>query len=177
MYVRDQLGKENKLANCLILFVSLFPKQTIVLKKRGGGNPCSTHKVLFRTQSSIYLALSSVFSSIHLVNFKSVLNNVKQSDGHSRENQLVLLCDLGQRPLEPHQKHDWKSHIAPLVYAYNCTRHESTGMSPFSLMFGRDPLLPVDWAFGLDSNQTQKVPLTKYMDSLKARLKHSFELP
>ena len=43
-------------------------------------------------------------------------------------------------------------------------------------MFGRDPLLPVDWAFGLDSNQTQKVPLTKYMDSLKARLKHSFEL-
>ena len=49
-------------------------------------------------------------------------------------------------------------------------------MSPFSLMLGRDPLLPVDLVFGLDSNQTQKVPLTKYMDSLKARLKHSFEL-
>ena len=86
----------------------------------------------------------------------------------------TLLDMLGT--LEPHQKHDWKSHIAPLVYAYNCTRHESTGMSPFSVVFGRDPLMPVDLAFGLDSNQTQKVPLTKYMDSLKARLKHSFEL-
>ena len=86
----------------------------------------------------------------------------------------TLLDMLGT--LDPHQKHDWKSHIAPLVYASNCTRHESTGMSPFSLIFGRDPLLPVDLAFGLDSNQTQKVPLTKYMASLKARLKHSLEL-
>ena len=73
-------------------------------------------------------------------------------------------------------KSDWKSYIAPLVHAYNCTRHKFTGFSPFSLMCGRDPRLPVDLAFGLDRNDEEKVPLTKYVDNLRSRLKKSFDL-
>ena len=41
----------------------------------------------------------------------------------------TLLNMLGT--LEEHQKQDWKSFVAPLVHAYNATRHDSTGFSPY----------------------------------------------
>lgn len=43
-------------------------------------------------------------------------------------------------------------------------------------MCGRDPRLPVDLAFGLDRNDEEKVPLTKYVDNLRSHLKKSFDL-
>lgn len=47
------------------------------------------------------------------------------------------------------QKSNWKESLNKLVYAYNCTRCEVTGYSPFYLLFGRSPRLPVDMLFGL----------------------------
>jgi hypothetical protein len=52
------------------------------------------------------------------------------------------------KTLEPDQKQNWKAHVAPLVHAYNCTRHDSTGFTPFYLMFGRTPRLPLDIFLG-----------------------------
>lgn len=49
------------------------------------------------------------------------------------------------------QKSNWKESINKLMYAYNCTRCEVTGYSPFYLLFGRSPRLPVDMLFGLYS--------------------------
>ena len=43
-----------------------------------------------------------------------------------RFNQTLLKM-LGT--LEDHQKQDWKSYVAPLVHAYNATRHDSTFFS------------------------------------------------
>ena len=94
-------------------------------------------------------------------------------NGMTERYNRTLLGMLGT--LQPHQKSDWKSHIAPLVHAYNCTRHESTNFSPYSLMFGRDPHLPVDLKFGLTEDQEAE-PLTQYVDKLRTRLKESFEL-
>lgn len=85
----------------------------------------------------------------------------------------TLLDMLGT--LEPNQKSDWKRYIGPLVHAYNCTRHESTGFSPFSLMFGRDPHLPVDLKYGLVQTGPAKT-LTKYVDDLRTKMKESFAL-
>ena len=46
--------------------------------------------------------------------------------------------------LTPEQKKDRKSHVPALVHAYNCTRNTATGFSPYFLLFGREPRLPVD---------------------------------
>ncbi len=65
--------------------------------------------------------------------------------------------------LDHKEKADWTSHIGPLVHAYNSTRHDTTGQSPFFLMFGREPRLPVDLAFGLDQNERRQ-RLGKYAE-------------
>ena len=59
----------------------------------------------------------------------------------------TLLGMLGT--LEPDKKAHWHKYVAPLVHAYNCTRHESTGYALYFLMFGRHPRLPVDVIFGV----------------------------
>ncbi|XP_033739072.1 uncharacterized protein LOC117326432 [Pecten maximus] len=79
------------------------------------------------------------------------------------------------RTLEEGEKRDWSHHIAPLVHAYNCTRHDNTGFSPFQLMFGREPRLSIDIAFGIEQN-SESTPLPEYVDSLKQRLKDSYQL-
>jgi len=74
----------------------------------------------------------------------------------------TLLTMLGIRT--PEEKSKWKDRVAAMVWAYNCTKHESTGFSPHLLMFGREPQLPVD---GLNP---QFQSLSKYSTDFKKRL-------
>ncbi|XP_034082439.1 uncharacterized protein LOC117552876 [Gymnodraco acuticeps] len=53
--------------------------------------------------------------------------------------------------LEPHLKPRWHEHLDAMTHAYNCTQHDSTGYTPYYLMFGRHPRLPVDLIFGLST--------------------------
>ena len=84
----------------------------------------------------------------------------------------TLLNILGT--LNSEQNKDWQNHVAPLVHAYNCTTHESTGYSSFYLMFGREPQLSIDLAFGVNTNK-QHHSLTSYAERLRKRLPESYE--
>lgn len=53
--------------------------------------------------------------------------------------------------LHPFQKTNWKKCLSPMVQVYNSTMHESTGQSPNYLIFGREPLLPIDIAFEINN--------------------------
>lgn len=76
--------------------------------------------------------------------------------------------------LETEKKASWTSHITALVHAYNSTRHDSTGQSPFYLMFGREPRLPIDITFGLN-RETENKSVSKYAKDLRERLKSAYE--
>jgi hypothetical protein len=85
----------------------------------------------------------------------------------------TLLGMLGT--LDPDHKIDWKSHLGSLVHAYNCTRHESTGYSPYYLMFGRKPRLALDVTLGLVNNTEPRV-YGEYIANLKTTLDQVYKL-
>ena len=70
-----------------------------------------------------------------------------EGNGQAERFNHTLIGMLGT--LSPSEKSDWKSYLAPITHAYNCSRNEVTGFSPYFLMFGRHPRLPVDVLFGL----------------------------
>ena len=84
----------------------------------------------------------------------------------------TLLNMMGTLPEQ--QKSDWKAYVPTLTHAYNAAVHESTGFSPFFLMFGRHPRLSIDAFLGL-STTTEKKSHQDYADKLKERLKYAYE--
>ena len=86
----------------------------------------------------------------------------------------TLLNMLGT--LEEHQKDDWKSYVAPLTHAYNAAKHDSTGFSPFFLMFGRHPRLAVDAYLGLNSQEQSISSKEHYVTKLKKRLQFAYKV-
>ncbi|XDV48223.1 hypothetical protein PO909_017673 [Leuciscus waleckii] len=54
-----------------------------------------------------------------------------------------LLCTL---PVA--KKGDWPFCLPQVLFAYNTTPHQATGESPYFLMFGQEPRLPVDFLLG-----------------------------
>lgn len=86
----------------------------------------------------------------------------------------TLLSMLGT--LEHKQKATWKEYVRPLVHAYNCTRNEVTGFTPYELMFGRSPRLPVDLAFGLPAREPSSKSHSQYVQGLRSRLEASYQL-
>ncbi|XP_062619365.1 uncharacterized protein LOC134280933 [Saccostrea cucullata] len=77
---------------------------------------------------------------------------------------IKMLSTLNEK-----QKSDWKSHVAPLVQAYNATRNDATGYTPHYLMFGWHPKLPIDVFFGMDLEH-EKGDHHGYVEKLKDRM-------
>jgi len=86
----------------------------------------------------------------------------------------TLLNMLGT--LEDEGKSNWKAHVPTLVHAYNCTRHESTGVAPHFLMFGRHPRLAFDAFLGIHPDTFNQRKEEEYVSGLTRRLQFAYKV-
>ena len=86
----------------------------------------------------------------------------------------TLLSMLGT--LEAEKKSNWKAYINSVVHAYNCSKSESTGYSPFYLMYGRQPRLPIDLILGVEQQTADTHDYKTFVSSLKERLSYAYQL-
>ncbi|KZR97175.1 Uncharacterized protein APZ42_008103, partial [Daphnia magna] len=65
-----------------------------------------------------------------------------------------------------------------VCFAYNTARQESTGYSPFFLLYGREPRLPIDLELDADPNplRTEEGAAMSYADRLQADLTEAREI-
>ena len=85
------------------------------------------------------------------------------------------------KTLSEKEKGDWKSHLSKLSYAYNCTKNKATGYSPYFLMFGRAPRLPIDLMFGIEPIENEKqtkerIPFKKFADNWEKSMQQAFDI-
>ena len=72
---------------------------------------------------------------------------------------------LGTLPEKP--RSTWREKVPTLVHAYNCARNNVTNCSPYYLMFGRKPCLPIDIVFGMNTAHLKGNASTKYVENLE----------
>ena len=78
------------------------------------------------------------------------------------------------RTLPEKHKYHLKDYLNLLLHAYNCTRHNTTGYSPYFLMLGRHSNLPLDIIFGsLNSEETKSYP--KYVERWQNAMKEAYQ--
>ena len=70
-----------------------------------------------------------------------------QTNGQCEKLNSTLINMIGTLPTDI--KYHWQDNVNTLVHAYNRMDSTATKFSPFYLMFGREPNLPIDIKFGV----------------------------
>ena len=85
-----------------------------------------------------------------------------QGNGQPEQFNHTLLTMLGTLPLD--SKKRWEDWVSNLTQAYNSSPSRVTGFSPYYLMFGREPRIPVDQIFDITYPETSPPTAKKYND-------------
>ena len=98
-----------------------------------------------------------------------------QGNGACERMNSTLLSMM--RTLSESDKPGWHRHVNKLVAAYNATTHSSTGYSPHFLLFGREPLLPLDVILGGHRGGAQRAhSYNNFVMEWESRMKEAYEI-
>ena len=95
-------------------------------------------------------------------------------NGQPERFNRTLLTMLGTLPNA--DKADWQNWVNHLTHAYNCTKSQVTGFSPYFLMFGREPRIPVDETFEVTFPFKQEKSTRDYVNNLRERLHWAYQV-
>ena len=77
------------------------------------------------------------------------------------------------RTLPERSKSRWPESLDKLIYAYNCTTHDTTGYEPYFLMFGRRPKLPIDLILG---DEEDEVNQEEYAQKWERQMREAYRI-
>ena len=93
-----------------------------------------------------------------------------QGNGMTERFNSTLLNMLGT--LSPSRKVRWRHEVSNLTFAYNSTKHASTGFCPFYLFNMWEPRIPLDLACPAQSYQdTEDMSPEGFVESLQKELR------
>ena len=97
-----------------------------------------------------------------------------QSNGSAERVHQMLWRMI--RKLDPEHRWKWPAHLGSMLIAYNATQSLVTGFSPYYLMFGRRPQLPIDLLFQTHWEQNLTHTINEYVKTLYRHLQKSVKL-
>ena len=78
--------------------------------------------------------------------------------------------------LPSHAKKNWQEWIITLTHAYNCTISSVTGFSPYFLMFGFTPRIPLEVEMGVTLIEMADSSHQNCVQKLRAPLEWAYQI-
>ena len=97
-----------------------------------------------------------------------------QSNGSAKRVHQTLQQMIGK--LDPECRRKWLVHLGCVLIAYNGTRSLVTGFSPYYLMFGQRPQLPIDLLFPACWEHNLTCTIDEYVKTLYRCLQKSVKI-
>ena len=97
-----------------------------------------------------------------------------QTNGSAKRVHQTLQRMIGK--LDPEKRKKWPVHMGSIIIAYNSTRSLVTGYSPYYLMFGWRPRLPIDLLFPTRRTQMLTRTIDEYVASVYDCLQDSLAI-
>ena len=97
--------------------------------------------------------------------------HVQTNDQVESMNQMIIRMI---RKLEEDRKACWLEHLPELLMAYNATCSAVTRYSPYYLLFGRRPRIPVDYLFPTLHDSPHQTKMEVSVVAMQKRLKEAF---
>ena len=95
-----------------------------------------------------------------------------QTNGQVEHMNQMIIHMIGK--LEEDKKACWSEHLPELLMAYNATHSAVTGYSPYYLLFGRRPRIPVDYLFPTLRDSPHQTKMEVSVMAMQRKLKEAF---